>query len=101
MKWTVNRSATIGALFSRIKKRTISFAEAVGLAFHGFDLVVGAFQRAGRDRVVVPGEDAEGVESEAFWRIGGAYECRSTRRRRSSPSGAPGPLPGRPVPRFR
>lgn len=35
-----------------------SIAEAVGLAFHGLDFIVDAFERAGRDRVIVPGEDA-------------------------------------------
>ena len=33
-------------------------SESVGLAFHGFDFVVGAFQGAGRDGVVVVGQDA-------------------------------------------
>jgi len=32
--------------------------EAVCLPFHGFDFVVGSFQGAGRDRVVVVGQDA-------------------------------------------
>ena len=31
--------------------------EAVGLMFHGFDFVVGAFQGAGGDRVIVVGQD--------------------------------------------
>jgi hypothetical protein len=39
-------------------------SESIGLAFHGFDFVVGAFQGAGRDGVVVPGQDTEGVEAE-------------------------------------
>ena len=39
-------------------------SESVGLAFHGFDSVVAAFQRSGRDGVVVPRQDAEGVETE-------------------------------------
>jgi len=33
-------------------------AESVVLACHGFDFVVGAFQRSVRDRVCVPGQDA-------------------------------------------
>ena len=41
-------------------------SEPAGLAFHGFDLVVGAFQRARRDGVVVPSEDAPGVEAEGL-----------------------------------
>ena len=36
-------------------------AEAIGLAFHGLDLVVGALQGAGGDRVVVVGQDALAV----------------------------------------
>ncbi len=32
--------------------------ESAGWAFHGLDLVLGAFQRAGVDGMVVPGEDA-------------------------------------------
>jgi len=39
-------------------------SESIGLAFHGFDFVVGAFQGAGRDGMVVPGQDTEGVEAE-------------------------------------
>ena len=31
----------------------LGITEAVGLALHGFDLVVGALQRAGRDAVIV------------------------------------------------
>ena len=31
--------------------------EAVGLMFHGFDFVVGAFQAAGGDRVIVVGQN--------------------------------------------
>lgn len=46
-------------------------SESVGLALHGFDLVVGAFQGAGGDWVVVPGKDAEGVEAE---RLGEGFE---------------------------
>ena len=39
-------------------------SEAVGASFEGFDFVVGPLQRAGRDRVVVPGEDALAVDGE-------------------------------------
>src|SRR5262249_15001599 len=35
----------------------LTVAEAIGLAFHGLDLGVGAFQGAGGYRVVVPGQD--------------------------------------------
>ena len=44
-------------------------SESVGLAFHGFDFVVGAFQRAGRDGIVVPGEDAPGVKAECLGKL--------------------------------
>jgi len=36
-------------------------AESVGLSFHGFDFVVGPFERTGGDWIVVPSEDALGV----------------------------------------
>ena len=39
----------------------LGIAKAVGLPLHGFDLVVGSFQRTGRDGIVVPGQDAVGV----------------------------------------
>ena len=32
-------------------------SESVGLAFHGFDLVVGALQGAGGDGVIIVGQD--------------------------------------------
>ena len=35
--------------------------EAVGLAFHGFDLVIGALQGAGGDGVVIPGQADDGA----------------------------------------
>jgi hypothetical protein len=35
--------------------------EAVGLSFHGFDFVVGAFEWSRGDGVVVVGEDAPGI----------------------------------------
>ena len=38
--------------------------KAVGLTFHGFDLVVGAFQRAGGNGVVVVGKETVGVKTE-------------------------------------
>ena len=44
-------------------------SESVGLAFHGLDFVVGAFQGSGRDGVVVPGEDAPGVEAERLGKL--------------------------------
>jgi hypothetical protein len=33
-------------------------SEAIGLTFHGFDFVVGAFKGSGGDGVVVIGQDA-------------------------------------------
>jgi len=33
--------------------------EAVGLAFNGFDFVVGAFQEACRDGLIIIGQDAD------------------------------------------
>ena len=33
-------------------------SEAVGLSFHGFDFVIGAFKRPGGDRIIIPGENA-------------------------------------------
>ena len=39
----------------------LAIAEAIGLAFHGLDFVVDAFQGAGGDAVVVEGEDALAV----------------------------------------
>src|SRR5438874_13813142 len=39
----------------------LAIAEAVGLTLHGLDFVVDAFQRAGRNAVVVEGEDAVAV----------------------------------------
>ena len=42
----------------------LGISESVGLSFHRFDFVVGAFQGSGRDGVVVPGQDALGMEAE-------------------------------------
>ena len=42
----------------------LGVSESVGLSFHGFDFVVGAFQGGGRDRVVVPGQNALGDQVE-------------------------------------
>jgi len=39
-------------------------SEAVGLAIHGFDFVVGAFQRSGGNGVVVVGKETVGVKTE-------------------------------------
>ena len=44
-------------------------SEAVVLAFHGFDFVVGSFQRHGGDGMVVPGKDAPGVEAKCFGKL--------------------------------
>jgi hypothetical protein len=41
-------------------------SEAVGLAFHGLDLVIGAFRGPARDGVVVPGEDTPGVQAKCL-----------------------------------
>jgi hypothetical protein len=41
----------------------LGISKSVGLAFHRFDLVVRAFQGAGRDRVVVSGQNPSGVQS--------------------------------------
>lgn len=41
-------------------------AESGGLTFHGFDLVVDAFQEAGRQRVIVPGKNIEVAEAKRF-----------------------------------
>ena len=40
----------------------LDVAEAVGLAFHGFDFVVGALEGGGGDGVIVPVEDAVAVD---------------------------------------
>ena len=40
--------------------------EAVSLTFHGFDFVVGAFQGAGGDRVIIVGQDAPAIEGQSF-----------------------------------
>ncbi len=39
-------------------------AKALGLSLHRFDFVLDSFQRAGGDGIVVPGEDAQGRESQ-------------------------------------
>ena len=44
---------------------------AVGLPLHGLYLVVGALQRAGGDRAIVPGEQALAVE---YQRLGERFE---------------------------
>ncbi len=44
-------------------------AEAIGLAFHGLDLVVGPFQRSGGEGVVAPGEDAQDMGAEGLGEV--------------------------------
>ena len=43
--------------------------KAVGLAFHGLDLVVGAFQGTGGNGVVVVGQQAVGVEAKGSGKL--------------------------------
>jgi hypothetical protein len=40
--------------------------ESVSLALHGFDLVVGPFQGAGGDRIIIVGQDAPAMEGQGF-----------------------------------
>ena len=40
--------------------------EAVGLAFHGFDFIIGPFQGAGGDGVVIVSQDAPAVEGQGL-----------------------------------
>lgn len=56
--------------------KKLLIAESVVLASHGFDLVVGAFQRPVRDRVIVPGQDAVLMAEQ---RAGEALQCPNTR----------------------
>ena len=51
------------------KFQKLWISESVGLTFHGFDFVVGAFKGAGGYGVVIPGEDTLGVEAERFGKI--------------------------------
>ena len=44
-------------------------SESISLAFHGFDFVVGSFQRPGRDGMVVVGQDALGMEAKGLGKI--------------------------------
>lgn len=40
--------------------------EAIGLPFHGFDLIVGPFQGSGGDGVVIIGQDAAAVKGQGL-----------------------------------
>ena len=44
-------------------------SESISLAFHGFDFVVGSFQRPSRDGMVVVSQDAPGVEAKGFGKV--------------------------------
>ena len=50
-------------------------AVAVGLPLHGLDLVVGAFQRAGGDAVVIPGQEAGAVELQGLGELLRCVQC--------------------------
>jgi hypothetical protein len=41
-------------------------SNSIGLTFHGFDFVVGAFEWVGRSEIAVIGQAAEGVEAEGL-----------------------------------
>jgi len=51
--------------------------EAAGLTFKDLDLVVHAFERAGGDGVIVPGEEAKAVGAKGFGEAGHEFEAGS------------------------
>jgi hypothetical protein len=53
-------------------------SKAIGLSFHGFDLVVGALQGSGGDGVVIVGQDAGSMSGH------GTPHLRTTHLRTSS-----------------
>ena len=61
-----------------LKFEELQIAEAVGLAFHGFDFVVHSFEGSGRDAAVVVRQDAvamllEGGGNARKYNEGGLY----------------------------
>jgi hypothetical protein len=52
-----------------LETEELLISESVGLTFHGLDFVIGPFQGACRNGVVVAGEDSHGMKAECLGEI--------------------------------